>query len=189
MSFQMTQSPRLPGCSRNCGPAIAADGEITDATPDSFARFLQANATAGRGRAVVFINSQGGKILAGMKLGKIFRKLGVTAVVARISQGDEGGQPEFGAGACFSACVYALMGAKTRIAPRWSQIGIHRMFALEGDSQRFDDGSMAALLRDYSLSMGVSPNLVAAAEQGRPEAMRILTPAEITRWRLASPGS
>ena len=132
MSFQMAQSPSLAGCSRNCGPAIAAEGEITDATPDSFARFVQANAL-GRGRAVVFIDSQGGKILAGMQLGKIFRKLGVTAVVARVAQGDEGGPAELAAGTCFSACVYALMGAKTRIAPRRSQIGIYRMFALNGD--------------------------------------------------------
>ena len=109
--------------------------------------------------------------------------------MARVAQGDEGGPAELAAGTCFSACVYALMGAKTRIAPRRSQIGIYRMFALEGDSRRFDNGEMAALLRAYSHLMGVSPNLVAAAEQGTPDAMRILTPAEIARWRLASPGS
>jgi hypothetical protein len=48
---------------------------------------------------------------------------------------------------------------------------------------------MAAMLRRYSNMMGVSPELIAATEQGTSDAIRILTPAEIARWRLASPGS
>ena len=30
-------------------------------------------------------------------------------------------------GRCYSACVYALMGAATRVAPPQSRVGIHRM--------------------------------------------------------------
>ncbi|MGO9674064.1 MAG: hypothetical protein ACLPSF_07840 [Methylocella sp.] len=151
--------------------------------------FLRANAAAHRGRLVVFIDSPGGKIVAGIELGKIFRKIGVTASVARIGEGEEGSAAEPTSGMCFSACVYALMGAQRRIAPRDSKIGIHRMFAYDGVSRRFDDGKMAAMLRRYSNMMGVSPDLVAATEKGTSDAIRILTPAEIARWRLASPGS
>ncbi len=171
-----------------CGFAIVADGEITDATPQEFLGFLRANFAARRGGVLVFIDSPGGKIVAGMELGKIFRRIGVTAVVARVA-GEEGGASGIAGGICFSSCVYALMGAKKRIAPHQSKIGIHRMFAYEGHSQKFDDGEMAAVLRRYSAAMGVSAQVVLAAEQERPDAMRILTPAEIARWRLASPQS
>ena len=135
-----------------------------------------------------FINSPGGKIVAGMGIGRIFRKIGVTAVVDRLAQGQEGASEPVG-GICFSACVYALMGAKTRIVPSRSKVGIHRMFAHQGKSRRYDNGEMAAALRHYSDMMGVSPNLIAATEQGTPDTMRILTPAEIAKWRLAWPRS
>ena len=63
------------------------------------------------------------------------------------------------------------------------------MFAHEGESRRYDNGEMAAALRHYCDMMGVSPNLIAATEQGTPDTMRILTPAEIAKWRLAWPRS
>ena len=149
-------------CSGHCGPVIAADGEITDATPSDFRAILRANAAARGGHVVVFLDSPGGKIVGGIELGKLFRKAGVTASVARIVATGEGSAAETSGGICFSACVYALMGAKTRIAPQGSQIGIHRMFAYDGAGRRYDNGAMAVVLRRYSTMMGVSPELIAA---------------------------
>ena len=189
MTFRLVPAGNSSGCPGVCGTSITAEGEITDATPEDFRTFLRSNAATHRGRVLVFINSPGGKIVAGIELGKIFRKIGVTASVARIAEGEEGTAAEPVGGICFSACVYALMGAQRRIAPRDSKIGIHRMFAYDGGSRRFDNGEMAAMLRRYSNMMGVNPELVAATEQGTSDAIRILTPAEIARWRLASPGS
>jgi hypothetical protein len=190
MSFRMAPTKNPAECfGGGCGFAIVADGEITDATPEEFLGFLRANFAARRGGVLVFIDSPGGKIVAGMELGKIFRRIGVTAVVARVAQSEEGGASGIAGGVCFSSCVYALMGAKKRIAPHQSKIGIHRMFAYQGHAQKFDDGAMAAVLRRYSATMGVSAQVVLAAEQERPDAVRILTPAEIARWRLASPQS
>jgi hypothetical protein len=186
MQFRLIVGGNPASCFGACGTAIAAEGEITDATPDDFRSFIRMNATGRRGPVVVFIDSPGGKIVAGTELGKSFRKIGATVAVARLV---EGSASERTGGVCFSACVYALMGAKRRIAPRGSRIGVHRMFAYDGVSRRFDNGEMAAMLRRYAYMMGVSPELVVATEQGTPDAIRILTPAEIARWRLASPGS
>lgn len=188
MRFQMVSAGDATRCFGVCGTSIAAEGEITDATPQDFRAFLRMNAPERRGRFVVFINSPGGKIIAGIELGKIFRNAGVTAVVARVSGGAEATVFESSDGICFSACVYALMGARRRIAPRDSKIGIHRMFAYAGGALHFDNGEMAAMLRRYSQTMGVSPDLVVATEQGSSDAIRILTPAEIAKWNLASPG-
>jgi hypothetical protein len=180
MSFRTAAGGNFVECPGGCRLAIEASGEITDSTPNDLVVFLRANPAAYRARPVVLIDSLGGKIAAGLELGRIFRKIGVTAIVARISPG----AVMLDSGSCFSACVYALMGASTRIAPGQSRIGVHRMFSYDGDSRRFDNGEMAVWLKRYAGAMGVSPELVAAAERGG-DAMRILTPAEIVRWRLA----
>ena len=120
MSFRLVSAANSDRCFSACRALIVADGEITDATPQRFLAFLRENLLAHHARVLVFINSPGGKIVAGMEIGKIFRKIGVTAVVDRLAQGQEGASEPVG-GICFSACVYAFMGAKTRIVPSRKQ--------------------------------------------------------------------
>jgi hypothetical protein len=189
MSFRRASVAGSSICSGACDPPIVAEGEITDATPNQFLAFLRGNPPAHHGRILVFVDSLGGKIVAGIELGKIFRKIGVTAAVGRLAKSEGGGVAEPVGGDCFSACVYAFIGAKRRLVPRGSRIGIHRMFAYVGGSRKFDNGEMAAMLRRYSNMMGVSPDLIAATEQGTSDTIRILTPAQIAKWRLASPRS
>ena len=189
MSFRRVSVVRSSICSGACDPPIAAEGEITDATPNEFLAFLRENPSARHAPVLVFIDSLGGKIVAGIELGKIFRKIGVTAAVGRLAHSEGGDVAAPVSGDCFSACVYAFIGAKRRLVPRGSRIGIHRMFAYVGGSRQFDNGEMAAMLRRYSNMMGVSPDLIAATEQGTSETIRILTPAQIAKWRLASPRS
>ncbi|PNG26620.1 hypothetical protein [Methylocella silvestris] len=187
MSFRSVGHPAV-SCRGACGPIIAAEGRITDESPAEFLAFLRGaygSAHGGSPRPIVLLNSQGGKIVAGMELGKAFRRFGVTAIVASAGEGDATHAP----GVCLSACVYALMGAATRIVAPSSSIGVHRMFAYEGGARHFATGEMTAALRRYSRAMGVSADVIAAAEQVGPDSMRILTPAELARWGLASAGS
>ncbi|WOJ89345.1 hypothetical protein RZS28_16335 [Methylocapsa polymorpha] len=184
-------------CAGPCPEVITAEGEIADRTPGDFVNFVRGNSPGGNPNAVIFINSPGGKVVAAMELGKIFRRMGVSAVVGRPEPRLDGGPIRFSGASCFSACVYALMGAKTRVIPRQSRVGLHRMFAYEsgadsgdvaGDRRRrFDDGRVAGVLERYSAMMGVSPGLVHAAEHGSFDGLRILTPSEIAKWRLGSP--
>ena len=50
----------------------------------------------------------------------------------------------------------------------------------------YDDGSLAAMLARYSASMGVSRDLIRYAERISSGTIHFVTPAEMTRWRLAS---
>lgn len=165
---------------------LIASGQITPATPGAFLASVRH-----LGRAVtVYVSSPGGGVAAAIKLGTLFRRYGVTAVVARA------GSPASGAsvlaGACLSACVYALMGAAKRIVPARSIVGVHEMAALEDDGT--PPGELAAehvavradLMR-YASRMGVSPSLIVAAEATPPGELRILSPAEMEEWRLANP--
>ncbi|MDE2579808.1 MAG: hypothetical protein KGL46_13475 [Hyphomicrobiales bacterium] len=178
-------------CGAHCPAVVIADGEITEQTPQAFIDFLRANLRKRELRAVVVVNSPGGKVVSSMVLGKIFRKLGVATIVARADVA--GGRAALAPGRCYSACVYAMMGGRTRIVPPPSKVGVHRMFTYEpgvdpagggGRLMRFDDGKMSGVLSRYSRSMGVSGDIVVSAERTPSDGIHVLTPGEIARWRL-----
>ena len=173
--------------------AIAATGQITEDTPGDFVRFLERNNETRQ--PVVFLDSPGGRVLASMEFGAVMRRVGAEAIVARVASDGQGGAVVVRA-QCFSACVYAFMGASKRVVPSVSQIGIHRMFAYQEDldasgtavarHRRYDNGDMRSFLMRYSAAMGISPTLIVAAEHIPSDSLRILSPAEIRRYHLGT---
>ncbi len=186
MTFQIVSVGDPARCGANCPQVIAAAGQINDETPQQFLAFIRDHYAGAHLHSIVLLDSYGGKVLASMELGRVFRKLGAAVVVA-----PAGG----GGGRCFSACVYALMGGKKRVIPLESQVGVHRMAAY-GDSydsqflggaamRRLDNGTVAAQLSRYTASMGVNPAVIALAEHISPDTLHILSRSEIARWNLA----
>jgi hypothetical protein len=180
---------------RGCPAIIAAVGRITERTPQMFLDFLEQH--GGRNlHAVVFLDSPGGGVMASMEFGALLRQVGAAAVVARVMINGEG-QPVIVNAQCFSACVYALMGARKRVIPRESQVGIHRMFlSIDGidpateqalREQHHDNSDMRAFLSHYTSKMGVSPDLIARAEHTPSQSLYILSRADIRRWHLGVP--
>ncbi|MDP2355438.1 MAG: hypothetical protein Q8M31_05175 [Beijerinckiaceae bacterium] len=177
-------------CGSRCPLMIVAEGDITLSTPDRFVEFVQRQSRDPRMRGVVLINSPGGRVGASMQLGKFFRQAGVAVIVGRA--GSRGIAP----GNCFSACVYALIGAKKRVIPRVSKIGVHRMVAFDYGRRGDDDMNryeavfatpeLVQRLSDYVGSMGVSREVISMAERISHDKLRILTPQEIRRWKLGS---
>jgi hypothetical protein len=196
MTFQLVSVGDSARCGRYCPAVIAAEGEITDETPRQFLEFVQENVNQARLHAVVFLDSPGGKVAASMELGREFRRLGAAAIVARFDpNAGRRGVSSFVGARCLSACVYALIGARKRVIPPESLVGIHRMFAYvdsvdaRGDAERYrlyDNGSMRAALSHYTGMMGVSPALISMAEHISSDRIHILTRKEIARYRLGS---
>jgi hypothetical protein len=179
-----------PSCGQKCPDVIVAEGVIEEDTPLAFVEFARTATFAPGLRNVVFINSPGGNVVASMELGMAFRQLRVAAVVAGFASTGAVSGPI--AGECASACVYAFMGAVRRVAPPVSHVALHRMsVTLSGENgdpgvyRRFADPHMVALLSRYAERMGVSPEVVRAAESLPPDHIRILSAADIARWRLA----
>ena len=123
-----------------------------------------------------------------MQLGEMFRKAGAAVVVARV--GGEG----FTAARCFSACVYALMGARKRVIPPGSQVAIHRMVMFErmgGDndapalSRTYAHPAMLERLSAYARKMGVNQELIFSAERVASDQVHVVSAKEMRRWRLA----
>lgn len=173
---------------------ISATGRITDETPNAFLRFLREHPGSAR-HAVVFLDSPGGIVLASMQLGTILRKIGAAAVVGRVSNGLFAGQHLTG-GACLSACVYTLIGARKRVIPPESEVGIHRMFLTVEDNDVTSSATkheldiargLRNMLSSYAGRMGVSPEIITRAENTPSEDLHMLTRKEIKKWRLGVP--
>lgn len=174
---------------------IAATGQITEETPGEFKSFLQENEGARGLHAVVFLDSPGGRVMASMEFGTLLRQIGAAAVVGGV-QATEEGRVIITNGQCFSACVYAFIGARKRVVPVSSQIGIHRMFAYQQEvdanngtaylRRRYDNGEVGQMLKRYTSAMGVSPALISEAEHISSDGLKILTRSEIRRYRLAA---
>ena len=196
MQFRLLPFGDPSECGEKCPQVIGAAGEIKNDTPRKFMQFVAANLDDPRVRSIVFLHSPGGGVEASMRLGRMFRKTGVLAVVARIEPAQAGQGPAVNVpGArCFSACVYAFMGAKKRIVPPSSLVGIHRMFFYEdardvasgkaSGKRTFGSPQFVAQLADYASAMGVSKDLIYTAEKVDPDHVHIVTPSELKRWRL-----
>ena len=197
MSFKLVPVGDPAKCQGRCLELIAAEGEITDATPLAFIDFIRANLADRRIRSVVLFHSPGGDVRASMQLGQMLRKIGAATVVARASGTQDilAGQSGITAGRCYSACVYALMGGKKRVIPPGSRIGIHRAYSIavgpdpghEGNRIRIDPGTTGAVIALYSDRMGISRDLIATAQKTLPDDIHIATTEEIARWRLGTP--
>jgi hypothetical protein len=173
-------------CGATCPQVVVADGVIEAETPQAFIDFAKQASQSQRLRSVIFINSPGGNVVASMELGAAFRRLRAAVVVAGFASVGARSGPV--AGQCFSACVYALMGAVQRVAPPESRLGLHRMsLGVPGENGGgLADKRLVAILARYAAQMGVNPALVWHAESQTPGALHVLSAAEIARWRLAS---
>ncbi len=196
MSFRLASVGNPMRCRGGCLAVIAAEGQITDQTPSDFVNFVEHNVGRADLHAIVFLNSPGGKVVAAMQLGRIWRRLGVAAIVGRVDPATPGSVTQFLAARCLSACVYALIGAKKRVIPPASIVGVHRMFFYEDETgpmsegtalhRRYDNGGMKAVLSHYTRKMGVSPALISMAERISSDRIHILSRREIARYHLGS---
>jgi len=192
MSFEVV-TLGVGHCRDRCPQVVVAQGEIDNGSAQNFLDFVRRSVPGGQLHGVVLLDSPGGHVIAAMELGQTIRRLGMAIVVAR--PGGAGGLAQLYSGRCYSACVYALMGGRRRVVPPQSRVGVHRMFNYSTNfsfadgfvSERsLDDGEMRRRLSRYSQAMGVSPAVIELAEHTSPDYLRVLTPGEIARWRLAA---
>jgi hypothetical protein len=195
MTFRRVTLDQASGCAGQCMQVIVAEGEIVDNSAQALIDFLKQTQKTPGLRRVVFLHSQGGRVVASMELGQVFRKLDLDVVVMRARPAMNGNM-EMYAGQCYSACVYALAGGAKRFVPSPSLVGLHRMFIMDYQADPDDrsaqqlkkiyaDPKLIASLKRYVRKMGVSADLVTRAENSRTDQLQILTPAELRAWGLA----
>lgn len=204
-------------CGHGCDAWIAAEGAFDNGAGERFRAFLkQHDAKDSLNNLPVFFSSPGGVPAAAMEIGHLMRQRGMTAGVARtIPDGCAGESPRCDAlkksrdpvaaqllvlnTQCNSACVYALIGAKTREVAPGALLGIHSArvvvsFVGEGAHKvsaaklrEFERSRLGAInhhLRDYIEQMGVTLKLFELANTIPFEKAHYLTREEILRFGI-----
>jgi hypothetical protein len=145
-----------PSTERLLGTAwtIYVAGEIDVEAATRFETFLEANHVPKR--SYVYLDSPGGAAVAGMEIGRVFRKHHL-----RTDIGKPAGNNQTLPAGCFSACALAYLGGEFRYLTKGSRYGVHR-FSFSSKSAH--DAELAQILSaaevDYIRSMGVDPSLL-----------------------------
>lgn len=145
-----------------CKPVLLAEGSIEADSPSRFDQALQSLIKNGVQVETVVLHSRGGDLGAGLRLGLMVRRLGLSTQVV------EGG-------ACASACAYTFLGGRTRTLSPNGYLGVHRFSAAGQDPGADSSQQVVNLLTNYIDSLGVSTDLVRVAAQASPGSMRQVT--------------
>ena len=178
----------LSGSGGNAIPDwVAAEGQITPDTPGKFEAFVKANGVG----QVLYLNSPGGDLAAGIRLGELIRKYHYqTNVGATVP---DGAWQTTAPGICASACAFAFLGGEIRSAAE-NEIGLHQFYndvALRDPSAKLFDSLdlsaqqfVSALLIDYVFRMGADPRFVSLASATPPASVRWLTKVEAEELKV-----
>jgi len=199
MTFKLVTLGDGAHCRQKCIQVVQAEGQIELNSAESFRNFLLKLPEDPTLRAVVLIQSPGGNVEGSYKLGYVFRKLGVTVIVAQASELDrDGADGRMVSAQCYSACVFAMMGGKRRFVPPQSKVGVHSIFTnkYEFDPLHQDppyrkvpaNETVNDIARGYAKYMGISPDLINLAERVPPNSFLILSQSQIAKFRLGSSG-
>jgi hypothetical protein len=175
---------------------VVADGEITKDTPAAFQAFLDSEPFDGFW-IYIDLNSDGGNLLAGMKLGEMIRELGLTTRVVSYLRNDLRNDvmfPREYPGRCFSACALAFLGGELREIPTDSQIGFHQFSSSTSIAQSLSTLSdtesatqyAAGMVHAYVQSMGVSSSLFTRLIQTPPNEMFVPSRDELREFSIIS---
>ena len=175
-------------------PWIVANGSITAETAEALRAFVAASRISPGRRIEVVLDSAGGNLMGGIKLGETIRELGLGTRVARsLSVTQAGGAERLAPGECYSACAFAFIGGKWRNAGNES-LGVHQHYkadALRAPDERQFSGSdlsaslvMSGVLTDFVARMGVDSRILALAAVTRPDGIYRFTTEELAEYSL-----
>lgn len=160
---------------------IRASGDIEDFTAAQFRQFVGLYDLAGQ-PLTVMLNSPGGDVIAGLRLGREIREQGFNTQVGRAQRLPAGGH-QLRMGDCASACTFAFLGGLSRYAED-DVIGVHRFYPgnLEPDERvilRPGDEAVAAMIKVYAVDMGVDGSFIDISLAVPPADMRYMSNTEL----------
>lgn len=186
---------------------LFGDGDFASTTPSDLRRFLD-RLRPPEG-AVLFLNSAGGDLAAGMEVGQIARDARLATSVGQppLVGGARPGLEDFRTGYCISACSFAFLGGVERTVPDGSVYAVHQVSMNcsdpRGAYRRFpwvrlptvnycpDFREAMAIAQnasgavvEYVLSMGVDPLFLSEMAKADPEAINRLSADRLEAYRI-----
>src|SRR5262249_37663398 len=120
--------------------------------------------------AVVALESDGGSLLAGIRIGEIIRLRGFVTVVTNGAR-------------CASACAIAWLGGRHRFMGEQALIGFHAAYRKE-PAGTSESGMGNAVLGAYLNNIGLSEGAIAYVTMAAPNAMTWLTLQEAAKYGI-----
>ena len=147
------------------GPLVSLEGDIE---LDDVAQFWSKVATLSK--ATVAFRSEGGSLLAGIRIGTLIRESGFATLV-----------PD---GAwCASACAVAWLGGVHRLLGTGSKVGFHAAYVLKGHKAT-ESGPGNAVLGAYLYQLGLSEDAIVYVTQADPSSMRWLSLEQAAQYGI-----
>ncbi|NIJ32798.1 hypothetical protein [Sphingomonas oligoaromativorans] len=134
------------------GAIVRVDGNLVLEDGEKFATMVRPL----RG-AVIILNSHGGSLLAGLRIGEIARNRNFSTVV-------------LDNGLCASACAIAWLGGGRRYLAPTARLGFHAAYSSEGDAPAVS-GAGNALVGAYLDRLGLPDDAIVALTQAAPSDM------------------
>jgi hypothetical protein len=124
---------------------------------------------------MINLNSKGGDIKSAIEIGKLIRQFPIS--VASVRRDDT----------CFSACIFVLAGAVVRDVD--GKVGIHRPYTATTEQKNFQIRQqeftvLTRSIKEYLESMNLPSSLYDEMMQIPPQAIRVLSDAELNRFGL-----
>lgn len=174
---------------------IVIEGEFEPGLADRFERFMESEHPEA---FTVALNSPGGSLIEGIKLGSLFRRYELWTSVER-QLPYNGSYAEFDTNAiCASACAIAFLGGKLRFLANDQQLGFHQFYRaksatnliedyLEEQDISGDSQLMSALLVSYLSELGdIDLNLMLLAANTPPDEMYWVSLEEAAELNITS---
>jgi len=166
----------------NASMVFVVSGEIETGDADKFSSVWE-NEAYDAFRFTIALDSPGGSLVEGMKLGEFFRKQGLATVVQKYSpkppmqsEWDYSSSAEALPGSeCYSACALAFMGGVEREVPETSKIGFHQLNA----EVQVSTQSISSLVSIYLRKMDADPRLFELLSITPPDQMFIPKAGEL----------
>lgn len=193
----------LAGTGGNCDGCswLVADGDIALDTAEKLAEFLRSKGLQD-GVWDIELNSAGGSLIGGIKLGQFIRDRHFNTRVGRtkvnFEKPHELPSESLDGAVCYSACVYAFIGGLSRTAVE-GQIGVHQFYnqaAIEKPTEKLftaldlsSNQILSGILLEYVVRMGVDARLVSVAANTPPDSIKRLSVSELTELKISwAPG-
>lgn len=191
---------------------VAAVGVITRETPARFAAFVEKTGVSG---GQIVLHSPGGNLSAGLEIGRMMRKLGMTAHIGRTERTfhsdyrtscDRWGDM-VESGVCASACAYAFLGGQVRFvdSPYYptsgNRLGFHQFYGSQNRGGEMLSSEEVAEIEAttlsvaqaltgqivlYAMEMGVDARIVALAAKTPSDDLYYPTPKETESLSIVS---
>lgn len=158
---------------------VQVSGTIEKGDAEKFQKFvITENVSPSASHNIVYLDSPGGNLAEGIKLGKAFRKMEFTTAIGRTieNKGFDTNEVYIEGAKCISACAYAFLGGKFRNFDSEKDkvcLGFHQFYnpnlsannTKAVDAAQVSTQTISGIVIEYLEEMGAEPSIYSFASQ------------------------